>query len=171
LKRGRVRFTEYATVSPQTLNFVPSFFPHDPAGFLEPNKDDILPNFTTAIAAPPTLSSVPKLQRHRHRTDANKRSRRRRWYRGAQYKPGQWKSPPGYEKADTSCYRKEWPEAELHWLQLDLEMGDEKKVHDKLKEISGSWVRMRSLRPALSSFETSMTDALQSDADGGETST
>lgn len=131
-----VRFTKYAQISPEKLNFVPSLFPDNPAGFPLDPEHQFIP-----VIPYLSLSTEPTLRLHRGRTDATyKRPRSNFRHVSQHYKPGRWASPQGYMKADTSCYQMTWEQAEKHWKDLKRDAKVEKAAHKKLKAISGAYL-------------------------------
>lgn len=162
--KKRVRFTDFAMVSPDTLTFVPSLFPDHPAGYPDsPDGLNIGASLLTILAtgAPPKLSSQPTLHPHRHRTESPRKRHRHKFKRSSpQYRPSKWSSPPGYEKPDTGCFRMDWHDAELTWKLMDQEMEQEKKAFGTLNAISGTWVLTATLPTALWCYEKAMRDRM-----------
>ncbi|KAF2272071.1 uncharacterized protein EI97DRAFT_235669 [Westerdykella ornata] len=152
----RVRFTDFAHVCPDSLVFQPSLFPHNPAGYPEPQSIEATFLFSNAamLTASTVLSASPRLLRHRLNTDAAHKRSRRRYHRPSEsYLQGRWASPSGYEKLDTACYKKSWREAEAYWKGEVREMKAEKKVYEGLKAVSGAWVLGRMVPLAVWSYE------------------
>ncbi|KAF2751407.1 hypothetical protein M011DRAFT_464145 [Sporormia fimetaria CBS 119925] len=141
----RVRFTNMAMISPDVMNFVPSLFPDNPLGF--PDGENILgelPLMTTLVGGPATLSSTPKLKKHHRHTEVYNKHRRHRYKRRSDgYKRGAWCSPAGYVKANTSWFYAD--DSELSDAIEQKEEKAERKLHRRLKRISGTWVLMRAL--------------------------
>jgi hypothetical protein len=150
----RVRFTEFAKISPETLNFVPSLFPDNPAGYPVAQEGDI-PFNPYLSATIPALSNTPLLRHHRRRTNADeKRAKSNFRHVSSNYKPGRWASPLGYEKADTSCYCMDWSSAEMHWQEEHLQVEEEKKAFEQMKAISGTYVLTHAFPVAWWAYQT-----------------
>lgn len=152
----KVRFTDFAQICPDSLVFLPSLFPHNPAGYPEPQDiaETFLFNNTALLMASTALSTSPRLSRHRTISDAAHKRSRRRYHRSSEsYVPGRWASPSGYAKPDTACYKRSWKEAEAYWKGYSRERKAEKKVHEGFKAVSGAWVLGRIVPLAVWSYE------------------
>lgn len=153
--RKRVRFTDFATISSDTLTYIPSLFPHIFSITNSSDASDALSiNLTSLLTVNTQLSSSSTLRHHRHRTDAYHRRRKYRFKRTKDgYSAGKWASRVGYEKADTSWFKMDWEDAQIQWRESRYEGREERKVFKSLKAIAGTWVLMRVLKPALWTLE------------------
>jgi hypothetical protein len=151
----RVRISEYTKISPDALNFIPSLFPDNPSGLPQtaPGVDFYFNPYGFTFS---DLSKEPLLRKHRSRVDADGK-RRKSFYRhsGDNYRPGRWASPVGYEKANTSCYRMNWDEADHHWKGERHELREERRAYKQIKAISGAYVLTRILPAAWWAYQQS----------------
>jgi hypothetical protein len=114
----RVRTASYATVSSEHLTII------NPSPFYSPS----------------TCQRQATVQPHRIITLACKSRARSAFRRTSQgYVPGKWASPAFSEKANTSHCKMSWVECE-EVTRSDVEEGEESRVFEGLKRVSGAWV-------------------------------
>ncbi|KAF2634229.1 hypothetical protein P280DRAFT_474788 [Massarina eburnea CBS 473.64] len=125
----RVRTTDFATISPDTLTYSDT----------SPLKAKRSPNSSNALTF--SNASPPRVHYHREVT-RQKGGRKWSFHRGRKsYMPGLWASPAFSEKANTSFSGVGWDELEKI---VDREEKERKEEEDMLREglkvVSGAWV-------------------------------